>query len=156
MLKIITKNAKEQAGELARSLDELAQKRARRMLAAALKAEAAAYVERFRDEQDPDGRALVVHNDKARPRRVTVGSGTLKVTAPRINDRRIDTEEKRKRFTNAILPPYMRHSPKVAEMLPILYLRDLSTGDFRPALKALLEKNTAGLSSANITRLLSI
>ncbi len=126
------------------------------MLAAALEAEAAAYVERFRGEQDPDGRALVVRNGKARPRRVTVGSGTLDVTAPRINDRRVDAEGERKRFTSAILPPYMRRSPKVAEVLPILYLRGLSTGDFRPALEALLGEDAAGLSSANITRLLSV
>ncbi len=156
MLKIVTKGTEEQAGELARSLDELAREGARRMLAAALEAEAAAYVERFRGEQDPDGRALVVRNGKARPRRVTVGSGTLEVTAPRINDRRVDAEGERKRFTSAILPPYMRRSPKVAEVLPILYLRGLSTGDFRPALKALLGEDAAGLSSANITRLLSV
>jgi len=156
MLKVVNDGATEQADEFALSLDDLAREGARRMLAAALEAEAAAYVERFRAEWDPDGRALVVRNGRARPRRVTVGPGTLEVTAPRINDRRIDAEGERKRFTSAILPPYMRRSPKVAEVLPILYLRGLSTGDFREALEALLGKDAAGLSPANITRLLSV
>jgi putative transposase len=90
MLKVVKDGDAEQADELTLSLDDLAREGARRMLAAALEAEAAAYVERFRGEQDPDGRALVVRNGRARPRRVTVGSGTLEVTAPRINDRRVD------------------------------------------------------------------
>jgi putative transposase len=156
MLKVVKDGAAEQADELALGLDDLAREGARRMLAAALEAEAAAYVERFQAERDPDGRALVVRNGRARPRRVTVGSGTLEITAPRINDRRIDTGGERKRFTSAILPPYMRRSPKVAEVLPILYLRGLSTGDFREALEALLGEDAAGLSPANITRLLSV
>lgn len=95
-------------------------------------------------------------NGKARPRQVTVGSGTVEIQAPRVNDRRVDGEGNRQRFTSAILPPYMRRSPKVAEVLPILYLRGLSTGDFREALSALLGEDAAGLSPANITRLLSV
>jgi putative transposase len=61
-----------------------------------------------------------------------------------------------RRFTSRILPPSMRHSPKVAEVLPILYLRGLSTGDFRPALTALLGAHAAGLSATNITRLTAV
>lgn len=156
MLKVVKDGSAEQAGELALNLDDLAREGARRMLAAALEAEASAYVERFRDHRDVDGHALVVRNGKARARRVTVGSGTLEITAPRVNDRRVDPEGKRKRFTSAILPPYMRRSPKVAEVLPILYLRGLSTGDFREALEGLLGEDAAGLSPANITRLLSV
>lgn len=156
MLKVVRDGAQRQADELGLSLDDLAREGARRMLAAALEVEASAYVERFRSERDPDGRALVVRNGKARARRVTVGSGTVEITAPRINDRRVDADGERKRFTSAILPPYMRRSPKVAEVLPILYLRGLSTGDFREALEALLGEDAAGLSPANITRLLSV
>ena len=126
------------------------------MLVAALEAEVEAYLERHRSERDDEGRALVVRNGRAQPRRVTVGSGTLEVAAPRVNDRRVDAQGNRKRFTSAILPPYMRRSPKVAEVLPILYLRGLSTGDFREALEALLGEDAAGLSPANITRLLSV
>jgi len=80
-----------------------------------------------------DGHALVVRNGRARPRKVTLGAGTIEIQAPRVNDRRRDARGERQRFTSSILPPYMRRSPKVAEVLPILYLRGLSTGDFRPA-----------------------
>lgn len=156
MLKVVRDGSEEQGDELSLSVDDLAREGARRMLAAALEAEVAAYVERFRSERDAEGRALVVRNGRARPRRVTVGSGTIEVTAPRVNDRRVDADGERKRFTSAILPPYMRRSPKVAEVLPILYLRGLSTGDFREALGALLGEDAAGLSPANITRLLSV
>src|ERR1039457_7066166 len=69
------------------------------------------------------------------------------------NDRRRDEQGQRQRFTSRILPPYMRRSPKVAEVLPILYLRGLSTGDFRPALEGLLGEDAAGLSPTNIARL---
>src|SRR5208282_1845399 len=68
-------------------------------------------------------------------------------------DRRRDEQGQRQRFTSRILPPYMRRSPKVAEVLPILYLRGLSTGDFRPALEGLLGEDAAGLSPTNIARL---
>jgi DDE family transposase len=77
---------------------------------------------------------LVVRNGKGRTRKVTVGAGTIPVSAPHVNDRRTDPDGERRRFTSRILPPYMRRSPKVAEVLPVLYLRGLSTGDFREAL----------------------
>jgi len=68
------------------------------------------------------------------------------VSAPRVKDRRTDQNGERRRFTSRILLPYMRRSPKVAEVLPVLYLRGLSTGDFREALGALLGDDAAGLS----------
>jgi putative transposase len=134
-------------------LDEIAREGARRMLVAALETEVAAYLEAHRDERDADGHALVVRNGKGRTRSVTVGSGTIAVNAPRVNDRRVAAEGQRCKFTSRILPPYMRRSPKVAEVLPVLYLRGLSTGDFRDALAALLGKDAAGLSATNIARL---
>jgi putative transposase len=82
-----------------------------------------------------------------------LGTGTVELKAPRIDDRRCDEQGGRQRFTSRILPPYMRRSPKVAEVLPILYLRGLSTGDFRPALEGLLGEDAAGLSPTNIARL---
>jgi putative transposase len=156
MLKVVREGTDGQADELALSLDDLAREGAKRMLAAALEVEVSAYVERYAGERDERGHALVVRNGKARPRQVTVGSGTMEITAPRVNDRRTDADGSRQRFTSAILPPYMRRSPKVAEVLPILYLRGLSTGDFQEALKALLGEEAAGLSPANISRLLSV
>ena len=136
------------------TLDELAREGARRMIATALEAEVAEYVERSAGERDEDGMRLVVRNGHAQTRRVTVGSGTVPVRAPRVNDRRVDAQTgERRRFSSRILPKYARRSPKVTEVLPILYLRGLSTGDFRPALEDLLGKDAAGLSPTTISRL---
>ncbi len=139
------------AGERPTDLDELAREGARRMLMAALEEEVADYIDRHQGERDENGHAEVVRNGRARARKVTMGAGTVEVRAPRIHDRR-----EGEKFTSRILPPYMRRSPKVAEVLPLLYLRGLSTGDFREALPVLLGEDAAGLSAANISRLLSV
>src|SRR3954470_2920928 len=136
------------------SLDELAREGARRMIAAALEAEVADYIERFAEERDADGKRLVVRNGRARERKLTVGSGTVAVRAPRVNDKRVEPETgKRRKFSSKILPAYARRSPKVTEVLPILYLHGLSTGDFAPALRDLLGEDASGLSATSITRL---
>src|ERR1700675_3121690 len=153
MLKEMEKGISREASRELFELDEIALAGARRMLMAALKTEAADYVERHRDERDAEGRALVVHNGRSKGRKLTLGAGTVELKAPRVNDRRHDEQGRRQRFSSRILPPYMRRSPKVAEVLPILYLRGLSTGDFRPALEGLLGEDAAGLSPTNITRL---
>ena len=138
------------------TLDALCLEGARTMLHRALEVEVAEYLERHRELRDENGHALVTRHGKARARSVTIGAGTMRVQAPRVRDRRVDANGTRQRFTSAILPPYMRRSPKVAEVLPILYLRGLSTGDFQPALTSLLgEEASAGLSSTTITRLLA-
>ena len=135
------------------ALDELCLAGAQRMLHRALELEVDQYLDRHRDDRDENGHALVTRNGKARPRKLTIGSGTMDITAPRVRDERVE-DGQRCRFTSEILPPYMRRSPKVAEVLPVLYLRGLSTGDFREALPALLGKEaTAGLSPTTITRL---
>jgi hypothetical protein len=115
-------------------LDEIVREGARRMLLAALETEVAAYLEAHAAERDGDGHALVVRNGKGRTRHVTVGSGTIAVNAPRVNDRRVTADGQGCKFTSSILPAYLRRSPKVAAVLPVLYLRGLSTGDFREAL----------------------
>ncbi len=153
MLKVVENGAGREAGGRFVELDEIARMGARRMLMAALKAEAADYVERHRGERDDEGRALVAHNGRGQARKLTLAAGTVELRAPRVNDRRRDEQGQRQRFTSRILPPYMRRSPKVAEVLPILYLRGLSTGDFRPALEGLLGEDAAGLSPTNIARL---
>jgi putative transposase len=135
------------------SLDGLAREGARRLLALALEAEVAAYIEEHQQERDGRGRRLVVRNGKAPARTVVLGSGAVEIEAPRVDDRRVDAQGQRRRFTSEILPPYMRRSPKVAEVLPILYLRGLSTGDFREALPVLLGELAQGLSPTTITRL---
>ena len=135
------------------SLDELAREGARRMIAAALEAEVEEYVASFTGEVDEDGRRLVVRNGHARERGLTVGSGTVRLRAPRVNDKRVDEGGERQRFSSRILPAYARRSPKVTDVLPILYLRGLSTGDFGPALRDLLGEDASGLSSSSIQRL---
>jgi putative transposase len=153
MLKVVEKRDEREASEEVLLLDEIARRGALRMLIEALKAEADAYVERHRGERDEQGHALVVRNGQAKPRKLTLGAGTVELQAPRVDDRRRDEDGERRRFTSHILPPYMRRSPKVAEVLPILYLRGLATGDFRPALEALLGEDACGLSPTNIARL---
>lgn len=130
-------------------LDEIARDGARRMLVEALKAEASDYVERAKGIRDDQGRALVVRNGKANPRQVTLGCGTLEIEAPRVRDRRDGNK-----FVSAILPPYLRRSPKIENLIPILYLKGLSTSDFQSALVGLLgEDATAGLSPSVIVSL---
>src|SRR6202011_5152714 len=153
MLKVVEKQDAREAGEELLLLDEIAREGARRMLMEALRAEADDYVERHRGARDEHGRAPVVRNGPAQGRKLTLGTGTVELKAPRVDDRRRDEQGGRQRFTSHILPRYMRRSPKVAEVLPILYLRGLSTGDFRPALEGLLGEDAAGLSPTNITRL---
>jgi len=105
-------------------LDDLAREGARRMIAAALEAEVGEYVASFTDELDEDGKRLVVRNGRGKQRRVTVGSGTLPIRAPRVNDKRTDEETgERQRFSSKILPRYARRSPRVTDVLPVLYLR---------------------------------
>ena len=139
--------------ELRTTLDDLLQRGALQMLQDALEAEVEAYITRHRPARDARGRALVVRNGQASTRQLVTGSGTLAVRAPRVNDRRVDATGARQRFTSEILPSYMRRAPKVTEVLPILYLRGLSTGDFRAALPVLLGKEASGLSPTTITRL---
>ncbi len=103
------------------TLDELAREGARRMIATALEAEVADYIERFAEDRDEDGRRLVVRDGHARERRVTVGSGTVPVRAPRVNDKRVDEQtSERQRFSSRILPADARRSPKVNDVLPVL------------------------------------
>ena len=140
--------------EVGITLDDLAREGARRMIAAALKAEADQYVAAFADEVDELGKRLVVRNGRARERKVTIGSGTMAIRAPRVNDKRVDEDSgERRRFSSKILPAYARRSPKVNDVLPVLYLRGLSTGDLRPALEQLLGEDAAGLSPSTISRL---
>jgi transposase-like protein len=124
------------------------------MLAAALEAEVATYIEAHREARDERGRALVVRNGHASPRTITTGAGRLCVAAPRVNDKRV-VEGERQRFRSLILPPYLRKSKAISELLPALYLRGLSSGDFREGLTAILGEDAPGLSPSVVTRLTS-
>src|SRR5215207_2801938 len=134
-------------------IDEIVREGARRMLAEALQAEVDAYIAAFRDERDEAGRRLVVRNGTHHSREVLTSAGAVEVTAPRVNDRRTDPETgERRRFSSAILPPWCRKTPKITEVLPLLYLHGLSSGDFVPALGQFLG-SSAGLSGPVITKL---
>jgi putative transposase len=134
-------------------LDEIVRDGARRMLAAALAAEVAAYVDAHADQLDEDGRRLVVRNGYHAERQVLTSAGAVPVRAPRVNDKRTDEQTgQRRRFSSAILPAWARKSPQVAEVLPLLYLHGLSSSDFGPALEQFLGSG-AGLSASVITRL---
>jgi len=134
--------------DLASSLDELVAEGARRMLMTGLETEVADYIERHHELVDEAGHRLVVRNGRAAERSLVTGAGALKVRAPRVNDRRDGFG-----FSSYILPKYARRSPKVGDVLPVLYLRGLSTGDFAPALAEFFGTD-AGLSATSITRLL--
>lgn len=134
-------------------IDEIVRDGARRMLAAALEAEVAAYIDAHADQRDERGRGLVVRNGHAVPRQVLTSAGAVEVSAPRVNDKRVDEATgQRRRYTSAILPAWCRTSPKITEVLPLLYLHGLSSKDFGPALEGFLGTD-AGLSAASITRL---
>lgn len=128
-------------------LDELCRLAARDMIAIALEAERRAYLEAHAELLDAAGHRLVVGNGYARERELMTGAGMVGVQAPRVDDRRAG-----ERFRSELLPPYARRSPRVAEVLPILYLRGLSTGDFAPALADFFGAD-AGLSASTISRL---
>jgi transposase-like protein len=134
-------------------IDEIVREGARRMLAEALQAEVDAYIAQFAGERDENGRRLVVRNGSHQSREVLTSAGAVEVTVPRVNDKRTDPGTgERQRFSSAILPPWARKTPKITEVLPLLYLHGLSSGDFVPALGQFLG-SSAGLSAAVITRL---
>ncbi|MFY1620962.1 transposase [Micromonospora sp. WMMD736] len=136
-------------------LDEIVRDGARQILAAALQAEVAAYVAQFADQLDENGHRMVARNGYHQPREVLTAAGAVEVTAPRVNDRRVDPDTgHRQRFSSAILPAWARKSPQMSEVLPLLYLHGPSTSDFGPALEQFLGSG-AGLSATTIARLTS-
>ncbi len=153
MLTVVGQEAAEKQQESVSLLDQLVRDGARQMLAAALQAEVAAYVDQFAGERDERGHRMVVRNGYHQERAVVTGAGAVAVTAPRVNDKRVDPETgERQRFSSAILPAWSRKSPKVAEVLPLLYLHGLSSLDFAPALEQFLGSGQ-GLSAPTVTRL---
>src|SRR5215472_6285566 len=135
MLTVVPDPADRDSAGQSSLIDEIVREGARRMLAEALQAEVDAYIAAFASERDEDGRRVVVRNGCREPRTVLTSAGAVEVTAPRVNDKRIDAVTgERRRFSSAILPPWARKTPKITEVLPLLYLHGLSSGDFVPAL----------------------
>jgi putative transposase len=126
---------------------------AQEMLTAAIEAEVAEWIETHRHLQDARGHRQVVRNGYLPEREITTGLGPLKVRQPRVHDRR--SGEEREVFSSKILPPYLRKTKSLEELLPWLYLKGISTGDFNEALQALVGPECPGLSASTITRLLT-
>src|SRR5215467_2075226 len=134
-------------------LTELLRQGATQLLAQAIQAEVAAYLDAHSDVRDPAGRQQVVRNGYLPQRTILTGLGSVEVKQPRVHDRRPPDE--REKFTSAILPPYLRKTKSVEELIPWLYLKGVSTGDFSEALAALLGPDAKGLSATTVTRLKS-
>jgi transposase-like protein len=134
-------------------LTEVLRQGARRMLGQAIENEVAEYVQAYADQRDAAGRRLVVRNGHMPPRAIQTGLGPIEVARPRVNDKRTDADGNRIRFTSKILPPYLRRTKALDELVPWLYLKGISTGDFPEALAALLGPGAEGLSATNICRL---
>lgn len=131
------------------TLDEIARIGAEQMLRQALEAEIAAYLDKHSSDTKEDGKASIVRNGYHSKRQVAVGSGLLEVEVPRTRNRSGADDN----FVSSLIPPYMRRSPKIEEVIPHLYLRGLSNGDIQPILDKLFGEHTRGHSAANVTRL---
>ncbi len=143
-----------QSETIADPLTELAREGARRMLAEALKAEADAFVASFAAERLDDGRKRIVRHGFGPERQIQTGIGALDVQRPKVRDRLANTDPSAKvRFTSNILPKWARRSVSLDALLPVLYLKGISTGDFQEALSAILGADAPNLSPSVISRL---
>ena len=141
-----------QPGTLSDPLTEVLRSGARALLAQAVAAEVAGFLESHADKLTDDGRQRLVRHGHLPEREIMTGIGRVAVRAPRIRDR-VGTGEERIAFSSAILPPYARRSKSLDVLIPILYLKGISTGGFEEALAALLGKDAGGLSASTIARL---
>jgi putative transposase len=133
-------------------LTEILREGAQQMLTTAIEAEVAQWIEAHRHLEDSRGRRQVVRNGYLPRRTITTGVGPVKVRQPRVHDRR--RNEEAEAFSSKILPPYLRKTKSIEELLPWLYLKGISTGDFNEALQALVGPECPGLSASTVTRLL--
>ena len=135
------------------SLTSILREGAQKLLTQAIEAEVATYIERHADLRDAAGHRLVVRNGHKEEREIQTGIGPIAVQQPRVNDKRVDENGQRFQFTSAILPPYLRKTRSIEELIPWLYLKGISTGDFSEALTALLGPEAPGLSASTVVRL---
>jgi putative transposase len=144
----ISTNKGHQATTFKCALEEIAREGARMMLQQALENEIDEYIEQFKHIRNEQQRRMIVRNGYVRERAVQTGMGPISLRQPRVRDKR-----RMEKFTSAILPPYMRRTPSLEELIPVLYLKGISRGDFSEALEAILGKNAKGLSPTNIVRM---
>ena len=139
----------EKVGMDARSvLDGILREGAQRMLQEAIQMEVEEYISKNAGQQDSAGHRLVKRNGYLPERKIVTGAGKVSVKQPRVRDGRSGYK-----FTSSILPPFMRRVPSVDALIPVLYLKGISTGDFKDALTSILGENAGGLSATNIVRL---
>jgi len=127
-------------------LEQIARQGAQRMLAQALDAEVAEFLARHADRRDANGRHLVVRNGHLPERDLITGIGRLRIKQPRVDDRSLPALGQQ-RFSSAIVPRYARRAPSVDDVIPVLYLQGVSSGDFSEALEAILGEGASGLSA---------
>jgi putative transposase len=135
-------------------LTDILRQGAHKLLAQAIDAEVADWLQRHQHCRDAAGHRQVVRNGHLPERTITTGLGPVAVKQPRVHDRR--PPDAREKFTSAILPPYLRKTKSIEELIPWLYLKGVSTGDFSEALAALLGPDAKGLSATTVTRLKSL
>lgn len=134
-------------------LTDILRQGAQKMLAMAIENEVAEYIAEHQNLRDVNGCHMVVRNGHLPSRTIQTGIGHVEVRQPRVNDKRVDENGQRIRFSSKILPPYLRRTKSIDELIPWLYLKGISTGDFSEALATLLGPQAKGLSAANIVRL---
>jgi len=139
------------AAAVADALTEVLRAGARTLLAQAIETEVAEFLEQHLDKQDPGGRNRIVRNGYLPARTIQTGIGEVPVKMPRIRDRAGEI-----RFSSSILPPYLRRTKTLEELLPWLYLKGISTGEFSEAMAALLGRDAPGLSAGTISRLKAV
>jgi putative transposase len=137
-------------------LTELLRTGARKLLTEALEAEIEEFLSQYRDLRDHQSRQRVVRNGYLPEREIQTGIGQIPVKVPRARDRNPDHQSGPLRFTSSLLPPYLRKTKSMEELIPWLYLKGVSTGDFTEALAALLGEDAPGLSASTISRLKDI
>ena len=133
-------------------LDEVVRRGAQALLQRALDVEVDLFLERYQSLMDAQGHRQVIRNGHRPLRRLVTGAGPVEIATPRIDDRILARHDE-PRFTSALIPPYLRRTPHIEELLPVLYLKGISTGDFTEALQAILGREVIGLSAETIVRL---
>lgn len=125
---------------------------ARALLQMAIEAEVAEYIESHKDDRDSSGHRLAVRNGHHKERKLLTSLGPMRIRQPRVDDRKIE-QIGQERFTSRLLPPYMRKTPSIENLLPILYLKGISSQDFPTSLAAILGDDAKGLSANTLVRL---
>ena len=133
-------------------LEEIIREGARKLLQEALELEVEEHLKKFKSLRDENNHQVVVKNGSMPEREIVTGIGTIRIKQPRVDDKVLENTAE-ERFSSKILPKYLRRIPSVDNLIPVLYLKGISTGDFSQALEAILGKDIVGLSATNIVRL---